>query len=508
VGAPLGRLFSADDAQRLLAIAGAAGASAEVVAAGGEGPDRAMRVEILDPPPEAVSPVCVFRLADASRAMAKTSPRPRRASWALSAYARSLSVLWRHDGVNDLAQRVCEAVVQHDDYVLALVGLADPFGDKAVAIIARAGRAGGYADGLRLSWSEATVAGRGPTGVAIRSGEPYVVRDIFTDPLFAPWREAAAPFGIRSSVTAPFRQSETLVGMLIVYASEPDAFDQDSLNVFSLLGGQVALAMSLEQERARTLAAEAARTAAEDAARETAADLTRVARASVLGELASSIAHEIAQPLAAILMNSTASLNWLSHSPPDLEEARTAIQRTIRNADHGRAIVDSLRGLLAKTPLKPARFDANTALDEVLLFARGALRRDEISLRVDRARDLPLAWGDRIQVQQVIMNLVLNALDALREAPSRPRRLTARTGVTEAGEILIEVEDNGPGIEPTVAARLFDRFFTTKSGGTGVGLAISRSIAEAHRGRLWASSAEPHGAIFHFALPAAGAQAP
>jgi signal transduction histidine kinase len=206
-------------------------------------------------------------------------------------------------------------------------------------------------------------------------------------------------------------------------------------------------------------------------------------------------------------MNGAASLNWLSRSPPDLEEARKAIQRAIRNADHGSGIVDRLRGLLAKAPLTPSGFDVNAALDEVLLFARGAMRRDEVSLRVERARVLPLAWGDRIQVQQVVMNLVLNAIDALREAPVRPRRLTARTGVTEAGEILIEIEDNGPGIAPDVAARLFDRFFTTKSGGTGVGLAISRSIADAHRGRLWASSAAPHGAVFHFALPAAGTQA-
>jgi PAS domain S-box-containing protein len=248
--------------------------------------------------------------------------------------------------------------------------------------------------------------------------------------------------------------------------------------------------------------------AAEDSIRQSQAELTRVARISVLGEFASSIGHEINQPLAAIVTNSGAAVRWLERTPPNVGKTREAIDRIHRDSNLASDVIKRLRALVTKNALEYADLDLNRALEEVLVFASAELRTCGIVVCRELDESLPLVHGDRIQLQQVLLNLVMNGIDAMRVIEDRAGILTLRSKAIDSGTVIIEVEDNGIGVDPATAARLFERFFTTKDGGTGLGLSISRSIVEAHGGRLQAASGSPFGAIFRFTLPAAGTGSP
>ncbi len=442
-------------------------------------------------------------LGVAADALTDTEAELRRLNWALAAYGRSSSALIHFQTLDDLVASICGAIVAQEEYVIAAVGLADSGPGKPVRLLAGAGPALGYLDGLNLSWDESLPEGNGPTGRAIRSGESLIMRDALTEPMFAPWRERARPFGIRSSVTVPFRRDGRVVGVVLVYASRPHAFGPKELDLFSELGSELAFAMSVAEDRAQLKAAEAARLAAEDAAREAQAELARAGRLLSVGEFASSIAHEINQPVAAIITNGDAALRWLARDPPDLDEVRAAIERMSRDAKRASGVVARTRGLLAKSRTDDAPLDVNEVAEEVLLYTADERRRSQVSVSTDLASGLPLVRGDRIQLQQVMLNLILNAVDAMKGVNDRPRRLQVRSTLGADGEVLVEVEDCGVGLDPATSDHLFEHFFTTKDGGVGLGLPISRSIVEAHGGRLWAGPASPHGAVFRFCLPVA-----
>ena len=242
-------------------------------------------------------------------------------------------------------------------------------------------------------------------------------------------------------------------------------------------------------------------------ARDIQAELTRVSRVAALGEFAASIAHEVNQPLAAIVTNSDASLRWLDHTPPNLDQARQAIKRTIRDATRASDVIRRTRALTVKEEPKVDDLDLNDAIREVLAFTQTELKRSKVVVQADLAEQTPLVRGDRIQFQQVMINLIMNGVDSMRSISGQARVLKIRTGTVPSGEVSCEVEDCGMGLDPEVAEKLFDHFFTTKSGGTGLGLAISRSIIESHGGRIWASSASPRGAVFSFTVPRSAAQA-
>jgi PAS domain S-box-containing protein len=247
--------------------------------------------------------------------------------------------------------------------------------------------------------------------------------------------------------------------------------------------------------------AEDALRAAEVEIRESQAELARVARVSILGEFVSSVGHEINQPLAAIVTNSGAAVRWLARDPPNLDKAREAITRIDRDGNRASDVIKRLRALVTKNAPEYIDLDLNRALDEVLLFAGAELRTSNVLVRTDLCENVPFVRGDRVQLQQVVVNLVMNGIDAMRPVTDRPRVLTLRSKAMDPGAVMIEVEDTGVGLDPTTSSRLFDRFFTTKDGGTGLGLAISRSIVEAHGGRLQASPGSPFGAIFRFTIP-------
>jgi PAS domain S-box-containing protein len=244
------------------------------------------------------------------------------------------------------------------------------------------------------------------------------------------------------------------------------------------------------------------RNRAQDALRRTQAELAHVNRVMTLGELTASIAHEVNQPLAGIVANGGACLRWLERKPPELDEARAALRSMMSDGMRASEVIQRLRALSKKTELQKARLDVNGVIDDVVRLMRRELLEQLVSLRLELAPALPPVLGDRVQLQQVILNLVMNGMEAMANVTDRPRELVIRSRRHEADQVLIEIEDAGDGIDSKYLDRLFSAFFTTKPDGMGMGLSISRSIIEAHGGRIWATGNAKAGATFHFTLPA------
>jgi PAS domain S-box-containing protein len=235
--------------------------------------------------------------------------------------------------------------------------------------------------------------------------------------------------------------------------------------------------------------------------REAQTELAHVSRVTTMGELAASIAHEVNQPLAGIATNANACLRWLAGDSPNLAEAREAIRRIIRDGNRAGDVISRMRALFKKARTAKERLDMNEAIEEVVILTQSEVRRNKVALRMELATDLPAVMGDRVQLQQVVVNLILNAIEAMSPAEDRERKIIVSTQCSEGNEVRVAVQDSGIGIDPQSAERIFDAFHTTKPGGLGMGLSISRSIVENHGGRLWAASNEGPGATFLFNLP-------
>jgi len=230
-------------------------------------------------------------------------------------------------------------------------------------------------------------------------------------------------------------------------------------------------------------------------------ELARVARVTSLGALTASIAHEVNQPLSGIITNASTCLRMLAADPPNVAGARETARRTIRDGNRASEVVTRLRTLFTKKDATIEPLDLNEATREVITLSLSELQRSRVMLRTELGDDVPLVTGDRVQLQQVILNLLLNAADAMSGLDDRPRQLVVRTELDEDDRVRLTVQDVGMGFEPNVAERLFDAFYTTKSGGMGIGLSISRSIIESHHGRLWAAPNDGPGATFSFSIP-------
>jgi len=240
---------------------------------------------------------------------------------------------------------------------------------------------------------------------------------------------------------------------------------------------------------------------AEEAMLEARGELARIARVTTLGELTASIAHEINQPLGALVTNADASLRWLDHDPPDLGEAREAVRRISQEGHRASQIVTRIRALIKKVPPSRTLVDLNGLIGEIVALCRHETVLKGVSVKLDLCHPLPVVLGDKVQLQQVLLNLVMNALEAMDPVLDRPRVLTISSALEGSHEIRVSVADTGTGIDESLGDRMFSAFHTTKSGGMGMGLSISRSIIEAHEGRLLASRQLPHGSVFHFLLP-------
>src|SRR5208337_1589720 len=247
---------------------------------------------------------------------------------------------------------------------------------------------------------------------------------------------------------------------------------------------------------------------AEAALREMQMQLAHANRVATMGQLTASIAHEVNQPIAATVTNAQAARRWLGADPPHLDEVRQALDRIVRDGDRAGAVVHRIRNLSKKTTPRDERVEINAAVRDVIELTRSEATKNGVVVRTQLVEGLPLVQGDRVELQQVILNLILNAIEAMSALREGLRELLITTSMTESGDVLAAVCDTGPGLAPAVLENLFQAFHTTKPNGLGLGLSICRSIIEAHGGRLWASANAPRGAVFQFTLPAKPDNAP
>ena len=231
------------------------------------------------------------------------------------------------------------------------------------------------------------------------------------------------------------------------------------------------------------------------------AELAYVARVNALGQVTASITHEINQPLAAIVSSASACLRWLNREVPRLQEASASVRRVIEEGKRASEIIQRIRALFRNAEQNRAELDLNDVVGDVVPLLQREILDNRIALRLDLASDLPRVFGDRVQLQQVVINLVMNAIQAMTGVVERPRVLVIRSRGA-AGEVSVAVQDTGVGVSKDIEARLFDAFFTTRPQGMGMGLSICRTIIEAHNGRVWTEPADQAGAVFTFSLPA------
>ena len=239
---------------------------------------------------------------------------------------------------------------------------------------------------------------------------------------------------------------------------------------------------------------------AEEALREAAAELAHANRIATMGQLSASIAHEVNQPIAAALMNAGTAARWLARQPPNLEKVGEAIEHIIKDGKRAADVVSRIRSFSQKPPAQNGFVEINEAILEIVTLARAAMSEHRISVKMQLSDGLPHILGDRVQLQHVILNLIMNAIEAMSEVTEVSHELLISTSEAEPGSVLVAVSDSGPGL-PVNPEHLFEAFYTTKASGLGMGLSICRSITQNHGGRLWATPNEPHGAVFCMLLP-------
>ena len=288
---------------------------------------------------------------------------------------------------------------------------------------------------------------------------------------------------------------------------EKEYLRKDGSRVPALLGsaafgGQPDQGVSFVLDLTERKQAEAEARESERRYREVQMEMARANRVTILGQLTASIAHEVSQPIAAAITNAYAALRWLDARPPDLEEVRQALGRIVNETKRVGDVIGGIRDLIKKVPPRRDSLDINEMIREAIVLTRGQVMKTGVSEQTKFAEGLRPIQGDRVQLQQVILNLIGNAVEAMSVVGEGSRKLLISTEEAEPDGVLVVVRDSGPGLAPASLRRLFDPFYTTKPGGIGMGLSICRSIVEAHGGHLWATNSVPHGAIFSFTLPA------
>ena len=330
----------------------------------------------------------------------------------------------------------------------------------------------------------------GPCGLAVRLNEQVIVADLTTETRWPDLRRLILAHGLRSCWSTPISSAAgKILGTFGVYYREPKtptSLHQSLLEQFKHIA-RIAIERRLSEEALSKVRSE----------------LAHVARAQSLGVLTASIAHEVNQPLSGIITNANTCLRMLAADPPNVDGARETARRTIRDGNRAADVVTRLRALFSRKAATSEPVDLNEAAREVIALSLSELQRSRVILRPELADILPPVTGDRVQLQQVILNLLLNATEAMSSVNDRPRQLVIRTERDEGDRVRLTVQDAGAGLDPQGADKLFEAFYSTKSGGMGIGLSVSRSIIESHHGRLWAAPNDGPGATFAFSIPRA-----
>jgi signal transduction histidine kinase len=330
----------------------------------------------------------------------------------------------------------------------------------------------------------------GSCGTAMYHREPVIVTDILQDPLWEPYRGVAEPYGLRACWSTPIlAHSGKALGSFAMYYREPRSpspAETRALEMATHLAG-IAIERKVAREERERL-------------RQAQADLAHINRVTTMGELTASLAHEVNQPIAAAVTDASTCLRWLKRDHPDLEEAREAASRLVKDVTRAAEIVSRVRLLFKKGVRQRELVDVNEIIREMIVLLRSEATRYNIFVHTELAADLPQVVGDRVQLQQIMMNLIMNSIDAMKDVDGT-RELAIKSQRGQNGELQVSVSDTGVGLPSKQTDQIFNAFFTTKPHGTGMGLSISRSIVESHGGRLWAADNSPCGASFHLTLP-------
>lgn len=392
------------------------------------------------------------------------------------------------DEVQPLLEEVLEATIALQNADFGDIQIYNPQ-TQALEIIAERGLQRDLQDDLRIPHSVGIACGR-----ALKIRKRVVIEDVERDCDCASDRRAAVAAGFRAVQSTPlFNRSGEFLGMLSTHFRQPHYPSQRDCRFTDLCANQAA--EIIERERL-----EAARRETQRALQATQAELARVSRFTTMGELAASIAHEVNQPLTAVTNNSSACLRLLAEGNLKPDVLRRALEEIVSDGTRASAIIAGIRAFIKKAPAAMNELDLNELIVEVFALSGRELSGNQVLVEHQLTKALPLVVGDRIQLQQVLLNLIMNSIEAMTAVTNRARVLSVKTGIDEAGNVLVAVRDSGTGLG-SEADRVFAPFFTTKANGMGLGLSITRSLIEAHGGRLWAAPNSPDGAAFCFTLP-------
>jgi signal transduction histidine kinase len=411
-------------------------------------------------------------------------------------------------------QSICTALVEGDDFRLAWVGYCEDDAERTIRPVAKAGIGLDFLDRVKNSWGT-TEVGQGPPGIAARTGKPCWINDIAADPAAAGWATAAADAGHNSCIALPLIARDRrgrivdLRGNLNLYSGEREYFDASAVDHYASLASCLTHAIAAFRGHladdlssgVKSLRVSEQRKRAEEALQRARAELATASWLTMMAQVAASIAHEIKQPLSAIIASGNAASRWLAKKPPDLEEVQASLNRVVMEGHRAGQVIESIRATFEKSRREKSRLDANDLIQEVLTFTESEIRRHHVAVQTELMENLPPLLADRIQLQQVMRNLIMNALEAMDGITDRARVLTIKSKAHDSKSAAITVEDSGSGIVPENMQRIFDRFYTTKPHGMGVGLAICRSIIDSHGGSLSVLQGHPYGAVFQVVLP-------
>ena len=407
----------------------------------------------------------------------------KRAQALLIGEKRILEMVAKGDSLELILEALCLFVEDQSSGVLSSILLLDPNGSCLRH---------GAAPSLPKSYTEAIDGAAigpcvGSCGTAAYLAEQVVVTDIASDPLWTDYKDLALAHGLRACWSTPIMSSEgKVLGTFAMYRREPGSPSPQEYDLIEQITHLAGVAL----DRKKT----------EEALRQAQANLAHVSRVTTMGELTASLAHEVNQPIAAAVTNANTCLRWLAGDNPNLEEARAAAMRIVKDGTRAAEIISRIRLLFKKGTPEWELVDVNEVIREMIVLLRVEATRYSISIRTELAADLPQVMGDRVQLQQVFMNLMLNGIEAMKDVDGT-RELAIKSQREGNDHIRMSVSDTGVGLPAQQKDQIFNAFFTTKVQGTGMGLSISRTIVESHGGRLWAAHNSPRGASFYLSLP-------